>query len=332
MQKPMYLKVIKTLLLTASMSLLAVGCEPDPVPLPDPIVVPDPDFLPEILFGAMSSRVLVDMADTTQSETAAYVLLGPLLTNFKRNSGIKSGSKYAMPLFDSEMVFEIIPQSGSSVFHFKGTMEDGSGWMNVYYDQAAKTFTFDQCIFVDAATVGMYVAVYAEGHNILVDSNGYYNDLYDIAYILNSGETWELVTLTAEMYRGVMTPVGAVGTGFGFYCDQDSDYLAGTRGYWSILDDGSDLPSTHPTTISAANLAEWEAILSSDDVLHLDNDEESWGIHFKLDGFLSPSSIDYSSVGTFDTITDYAAGFTTNSVAVDLSTWGAASLLVKKIP
>jgi len=204
--------------------------------------------------------------------------------------------------------------------------------MNVYYDQSAKTFTFDQCIFIDIAG-GIFAAVYAEGQDILVDSNGYYNGTYDIAYLTNTGAEWELVTFTAEMYRGVMTPSGGVGTGYGIYNDQDSDYLTGTRGYFSVLDDGSDLPASHPATISATNLAEWEAILSSDAVLNLDNAAESWEIHFKLDDDSAPSSFDYNYEDvSFDTIDEYAAGFTTNAVDVDLSTWGAASLLVKKIP
>ncbi len=310
------------------LALVLVSCEPDTSPIPD--------FLPTVGISAITPRAIADITDPEGYAEATYLLLGPLLTGFRANSTIRSSGGYSMDILDSSMEFDILPLPGGSVFHFQGTMADGSGWINVYYDQAAKTFSFDQCLYVHVPDY-MDVAIHAEGTDIQLDQDGYFHALYDFSYVgVTPAAEWELVSMTAEIYRGEFNAAGEVGTGFGFYSDADSDASSGSRGYWSPnIYANADIPGDAPATVSAGNLADWEAILSSAEVLALDNGEESWEIHYKLDDAALPAgTVDYSMSGNvlFDDISDYLVGFTDNPDADDLSAWGAASLIGAMFP
>lgn len=307
-----------------------------------------PDFIPQVAFGSITSRVIVDASDSDNVIEAQYMLLGPLLSSFKGNNDFKSGNQYAMPIFDSNMVFDIIPQSGGSIFYFQGTMEDGSGWINVYYDQSAKTFSFDQCIYIDVPLMFTEFIVYADGQDITLDNDGYFHNWYDIAYIsyMDDGAGpedpgWELSSMTAEIYRGEMNAVGNIGTGFGYFSDDDADYTLGTRFYSANNADISTIGLTgiYPATISIDNISSWKDVLSSLEVKQLDSDNSGpdggfWEIFYKMDSGSIPVRLSDDTDSILDNlISGYKTGFTPDLVdpidpdRADLSTWGNSSLV-----
>lgn len=327
------MKTIKLPLLFLSAMILFTSCN-DPTGTTSQNI---PDFIPEVVFGDITTRVIVDASDSDELLEAQYIGLAPILTSFKGNNQFKSGNRYSMPIIDSNMVFEIISLSGGSNFHFKGVMEDGSGWLNVYYNQSSKTFSFDQCIYADIPLATQKFIVYAAGDNISLDNNGYFHSLYYISYISyeesSAPNGWELASMTSEIFRGEMNPAGDVGTAISYYSDIDADYTTGTQEYVSSDGTGSDIPGSPPATVSIDNLVAWKNILSSNDVKQLDRANASgyWEILYKMDdGEVTRVSDD--SEGLDATLSGYQTGFTADSTTTpireDLSLWGSSSLLV----
>lgn len=327
-------KTILSLLLV--MSLIWVSCEN---PTNSESVIPD--FIPELAFGGLSSgRFTVDTSNDDISHKAAYILMAPLLNNFKQNSSKKGGESYSMPVFNSNMVFDIEPQSGSSTFLFKGNMEDGSGWLNVEYIQSSKTFSFEQCLLLEDPNVPVSYVIYAKGSDIQMDNSGNFHDWYEISYVSRAVEDsvvgWEFFTTNAEIYRGVMNSSGQIGTGFAYFSDADDDSSNGVRTY-SI----EGKPDGSPDSITIDNLSSWYSTLSDSSIGSLDslNDftEGFWEIRYHIEGSDSYFRISDDSEDEDledNTLDGFKRGFGSDYVGselttrADLTTWGNSSLIV----
>jgi len=319
------------ILITIALSII-VGCGDIPVD--------ELDFIPEIAFGSSVSRVLVDTSVPEEYALAVYSFNGPLITSFKKNTFYKEGDEYYIPLFDTQMDFSIIPL-GNGEFHFQGVMADGSGYLNVYYSQSSKTFSFDQVIYIDALTA-FELIIYAEGNNISLDNNGYFHDFYSASYVIHmpeiteppesvTPESYNLVSGTYEIYRGVMNSSGDIGTGLAYFSDADTDPSAGTRFYLTMNTFDPTAVVEAPDTVSVAELAGWKTYLSSDTVFALDTDLSTWQIFYKLDSQPLPKGISYHDINDTYNINSLLSGFTTNPNGDDMSTWGSASLLVESM-
>ncbi len=295
------------------------------------------DFIPEIAFGTSISRVIVDTSVPEDYALAVYSFNGPLITSFKKNTSYKEGDEYYIPLFDTQMDFSIIPL-GNDEFHFKGVMADGSGYLNVYYSQSNKIFSFDQLIYIDALDA-FELIIYAEGSDIALDNNGYFHSLYNASYVIHipevtdppedaEPEAYDLVSGTYEIYRGIMNSSGATGTGLAYYSDPNTDPSVGTRFYSSMNSFDPTSVSEAPDTVSLAEMAGWKTYLSSNTVLALDSDLATWQVFYKFDSQSYPKGLNsFYEGGTYgiDTMLD---AFSTNVNGDDMSTWGSVSLLV----
>ncbi|MGM0431851.1 MAG: hypothetical protein ACQEQU_03990 [Spirochaetota bacterium] len=299
--------------------------------------LPEADLIPEVAFGdiAIAGRVNVDLSSEVQIANATYNLLGPLLTGFETDSVMKPGDSYSISFYDSQMDFDINYKADEELFHFEGVVADGSGSMNVYYSPVENEFSFDQVIMVNVPDY-MDVVVYAEGNNISLDTNGYFHSLYNVAYVshdLTGSNDWELVSITPEIFRGVLNSAGDTGTGYGYFGDEDSDESTGTRCYFSASAgyDPSEIENA-PDFIHQSTLDSWRTYLSSDDVLSLDDDTDSWALFYKADTYSYPSSESYNP-GPADyepyNISDYKSAFSSTDKEIDLSSWGDVSLIVE---
>lgn len=308
----------------------------------------EPDFLPGVGFGTITPRVLIDLpTNPDQAEQARFLLQAPLLTSFKRNSGIKAGNSYSMPVLDSVMTIEIQPQPGENVFRFHGTLIDNidngeSGWLDVYYDQSARQFSFEQCIYVKmnyGTGLNEYIraVVHSKGQNIQLDENGYFHALFDVSWVMYyaDGGDWDLFSATGELYRGILNSQGDIGTGFGFYCDPDTDPATGTRGY--VHEGGAfpislgTPPGTIESSINRSSYNNWYPYLSQNAMAQLDNAVEYWVVYCKKDG--SDTIHLFDSIGPdYVTTDDYPTLLSDSNSTIDLSTWGAESLIIPLMP
>ena len=166
---------------------------------------------------------------------------------------------------------------------------------------------------------------------------------------------WELNSMTAEIYRGEMNAAGDIGTGLGYYSDDDTDYSVGTRFYSATDTDISaiGLTGTYPVTISENNISLWNDILSSSDVKQLDSNNTGseggfWEIFYKMDSDLIPVRLSDDTPNINEnSISGYITAFTPvdrnpgldlpetedeeayfDVGREDLSTWGNISLVV----
>ncbi|MDC7219249.1 MAG: hypothetical protein PQJ59_04870 [Spirochaetales bacterium] len=276
-----------------------------------------------------SGRMTVPIDTESEQSLASYTLMGPLITSFESVSDYTEDTDYSIALFDSFMDFTITLNDDSSIT-YTGTMQDDSGNMTVTYDEVAGTFSFEQILYLDATASDvsqMELAMYVTGSNLTIDSDGYFQGIYDVAYIQkNNDDSWILYTHSSEIYRGIMNSTGSIGIGITYCGDADADGTDGLRWFESA---DSFTPSdynsgmTIPAEVSISTLSDWKAYLSSDETLSLDSDDvdnhpSRWDMYYKFDDG------DISSVDGLDSST-YSAGFTSDA---DLSTWRDSSLLL----
>lgn len=334
------MKTILRISLKLCFIVFLLGCALDGDP------AAEPDFLPGVGFGTITPKVYIDLPYLPgEAEQARFLLQAPLLTSFKRNSGIKAGNSYTMPVVDSVMTIEIQPQPGGSAFRFRGILRDNidngeSGWLDVYYDQSTKRFSFEQCIYVRLDfDVGDYIraVIHSKGQDIQLDEDGYFHALFDVSWVMYyaAGGDWDLFSATGELYRGILNAQGDIGTGFGFYCDTDSDPASGTRGYVHTMGEAFPVslgapPGIVESSITRSKYKDWYPFLSQNSIGQLDNDTEYWAVHCKLDdsdAIFRFDSIDNPGISDYETcLSDVGNG------EVDLSTWGSDSLIIPLIP
>lgn len=276
-----------------------------------------------------SGRMIVPIDTGAEQSMVAYSLMGPILTSFESVSDYTENSDYSIALFDSYMDFSIIVNDDTTIT-YTGTMRDDSGSIAVTYDADTGSFSFEQILYLDvtASSVSqMKLAMYVTGTNLSITTDGYFQGLYDVAYIQkNNDDSWEMYTHASEIYRGVMNSSDKIGTGLTYCGDADADGTDGIR--WFQAADGfspSDYNTgmTIPTEVSTITLDSWKEYLSSSEILALDSDvvddnPTRWDLYYKFDDG------DITTVDGLDNST-YYAGFTQDG---DLSSWRDKSLLL----
>lgn len=319
MKKCMFLLVIVFVIATVSCDLHTTNNTPDIIPQ-----------VTTLSTRALQERVAIAYSEGPKQDKISFIANTPLLQRFESNSGLNDGDSYSIECLNSTMVFDIILQEDGS-YLFEGTLEDGSGWLNVEYDPLESIFSFQQGFYAnltftdeDSNTADIDAFVYSEGTDIEIDSSGYFHGWTNSGYVLQSLEGTEFTSMSTELYRGIMNSTGDVGTGVALFSDGDSDPETGTRFYQGVVPEELSVPEE----ISTDTISEWAFIFASDEVAVLDaeNDfsEGYWEILYYLDEGdeyirVSDNTVDDS------TLTGFEDGFTDEG---DLSNWEADSLIL----
>lgn len=304
-----------------------------------------PNVIPQINNLSFGSRVAIEFTEGPEQDKIQFIAHTPLLRSFSTNNDLKVGDNFSVDCYSSTMNFEIELRS-ENVYRFEGTMEDGSGWLHVEYEQENGLFSFEQGLFADltftdetdSGSEEIKAFVYASGTDLEIDSNGYFHGWINMGIIQESKSGMELTSMNAELFRGVMNAEGDVGTGVAIFCDDNTNADSGTRYFFQ---DEINVTTEHPDSVKQDNMTEWKEFFIDDDVLSNDLANAGWEILYNLDDSNEYIRISNDSMaeseGDYHTFDYFKKGFnevTGDELSYDwddLRAWKDVSIIIEAI-